>query len=1583
MVDVVTPAPIDQMPLRPKVDPANVPLDRFNPANKVGYGDGDQNDFYAERQALVWTAAYPDVHGSSYTDAVDRLESAVQGLNRSLAEQEMASSSTAVALKEQEAAINLASTAETQEEAAAILLRVTNYDTAVKQAAEENPHMAISQAATTVLNPSLEAELRDVFAFRDYQLGTVAKRVQSRRILDWSFDNYAADFGALLPNPIRFGLGQTKFPESYYGTLHQWNALSTAEKLAQWPKIEQDAWDAASMFDTTGHNALVYHSIIAPFIDQEDEIWARLDLGLDAADTFGTLFGAVRLATVVQRTRRAARMRNAALATGNQRVAGEATARGIAQGEQEAVLEGHPVRTAEDGLPSVQPGLEVPTQSHLVRRLIAEGIVPNDATDVPIERISPLNDTEQAAAIERATLQFGAQGELQGTVRGHELVDGGFNLVIETPAIERVTVPDAMAQLASIETGIRTARTSLRRLANASADGADVTGEIAAVTNQIDALKARRKLISDSIRKATTSEAGGGPPVTSIDILGTGTNTVRKRFNWTVDDAGKLDFKENAIGLVAHHLGSQETRADNVINGITALGANIANQQRRLFGIVSEEIRSIENALSSGWFRRLIGKDEKQRVGAVLLKGDKEKRVFSDVELFEGIETPELGLVRLQQHEIDAYRSIRNLFDDLWLMLDRTQREDLRFGGFSALMAKHISKDGTVRPITIFGKARHGDISHTVPTIGANRITHALDATTGDIRDLSILTTLDDDLAAGRKGFIELKQDFIQGDGTHYKYALVDVDYLGDIKSARNTFDIPAKTLDYRQGYVPKMIADHVGFVVETQGRIVRNGISEDGVQTYRGFTSRAEAEIYVNRKVAEGNPDVKYEIKNLTDPDYKNANPEAHDFITQQLFSGAFAGHRTDGVFRIGLEGMEAGRMSAYEAIRRYADYISRHAPMHSFKQGMIKRFLENVTRSDGTRALAVKWDWSSELRMDPSNPRYRSVVAMQDWMRNVFAVPVTEERAFAKFTSTLGYALDRVIWNKIAGQKRFGAGITSWAQHKLLNSPWARDPVQQAKSFTFDMMLGMFNPVQYIVQSAGMAVPLSLHPIEGAAAMPKFLALRTLWKMDTAENAAKVAGMMGLDADEFVHTWQAYRRSGFIDSILENADFGNYVASSHGYYSPGWWKTVKEKGRIFYNMGELNNRTFAWAMAHDRLMAKNGWNPTKSLSTEQLFEVNKEAWRLSMNMNQANKARWQQGIPALPTQFMQVTARFYENMFSAFLKKNKGGKWTKTEAATAFGMSTLMFGAANWGIDEFNTQFESWLVDPQGPFGLDPEKDAATIAAARGGLVEMMAFNALGWTPDVADRLSLGSGVNMIYENLWKPLINFTFEDDASEIASMILGASMSAGSRVHKAGAAMIELFRSDIVGGQMDVNTIGSAALDLASITSTVSNANKAYLWNQLNQVVDIRTGQPFGMSPPSENPGMIFLQAVGISPLDIEKYYIVQTKVRDREKQHKELADAYAAAFRKLYTSGEVVDQFTRQRLQRTMAIALAGMSPEERAKMMQRMQKTWTEKDKIENLQKKLYEQVLGSDVDEARDAAADAAILEATKRSN
>lgn len=1564
--------------------------------NEVGLGTGNTNQFYSERTGLLWNEIN-DVRGTELSQSLVTARETLDRVSGKVSQLEMVQASKSALKMSKEAMLAQLEDARVanDKEAADFSTAGAQYLASLEVKADAFPQETIALATAERLAPDQPMSVKDTIAFKEYQNGTVAQRMGDQGFLSWGTDNYLADAAALFLIPGRtlagqMDVGNSAWFGSYYTRLKLWNQMSLADQSREWKQLEQDIADAS------GDNKLVYASLILPFVDKDDAIWAKIDSGLDITAVGATLFAGVRLYKAIGVLSKYQKVRSTANLAGNPNMAGKLVTAEIKRGNPEAIVEGHPVNLPDQAetAPNLVPDVAYPTQNTLVEELIANGIIRDGAGDIPVADIPRLNDSEAALAAEKRRQLVGDSGEIVSET----IDDVGMEITLRKPSLVEKPESVVRKERAELRKEIKARRAELAvALADGNAEKAKVL--LGAVETAVAQDKALTKAINTS--KAMKKS---GIKVTSLKVPG-GPEEVKVRFNWTVDDVGLLNFEEADIGIVGHYMGSQELRLDKILKGQSALGTFISAQQRGLLGHIfrkEKQIRSTlrgNNPLTSGVLH-LAGKNEVRRVDSVLLRGDELQTTFSDTQLLEGIETSE-GLLRLNEREIQAYKDTRDLYNSLWRMLNKTRRDDLAFAGQSSFRVNHVSKDGTLRKVNVFGKG--DEFSTNSPmhrdVLGTDiRATHVIDGRSGDVVEISTVVDLEKDIAAGKRAYVKLKEPFIQGDGKYYNYVLVDIEKVGAGRKAKQALDLPEQVLEYRNGYVPKIVATPVNFVVEQTADMIVNGAKVRDTRVLRGFRNRAEADAFVEQKTASyldrlgGPPEpdsgpMSWVVNDLNE-NYRRNNPEKMEFINSNLFHGAFGGHRTDGTFKVGLDGEVAVRQSAYESLRLYGDFVARNAPMHQYKSSMIRRFLNSIKdQASGKSMLDVPWDWTSKITLANSDPRYKGAKAMQDWMKATFAVPISEERQFERFTRTLAHSLDRIIYKDKLGNKRWGASLALKTQEKLTASRWAKDPFQAAKGFTFDMMLGMFNPAQAVIQSAGMAVPLSLHPIEGVMAMPKFGALRGLWQMSNVDDAALAAKAMGLSEHEFRPMWQAFRRSGIPESVIENADFGHYVTSQHGYYSTGMLTKLRETGRMFYTLGELNNRTFAWTMGYERMMKEHGWSRVAQLTDKQLQIVNEEALRIGMNMTQANRAAWQQGIGALPTQFMQVTAKYYENLFAGFFNVNKGGKWSRQEAFTSFFYSTLAFGAAGWSADELIADFENYLTDPQGPFALDREKNKDVLAAAKGGFMEMVAGRALGWTPDISDRIALGSGINMIAENIVTPMIDFFFKGDVSGLPKMMLGASYTMNTRVHNAVASTWELFSTDIVTGNFTEEQVLRATLEVAQVASSGSNLLKAYTWANANDVVIPGTGERLGMVPAGStiDPTVLALKALGFDPLALEEYYTIDRKSKEYDKLKTEISGQVSKELRALYLdTGLLENPETRKAAQARMAVWVQRLDEGDREDVLNRAIDILDEDPKTEKLIEKIFNRLMNMEEgsDEARAASSEMQALESKNLS-
>jgi hypothetical protein len=1385
---------------------------------------------------------------------------------------------------------------------------------AQQQAAIANPERAAAVAVVEANAPwDMPEPERNSRSFMEYQLKTVADNVGEKAWI-FSRDSYAADAAALLVNPIRTIFGQSKAGTvlgldrfGYYNFTVEFNKLPLQQKEAMWDTV------IARLKEAAGGNDLLFFGLVHPLIYPSQigsgvGTMPQIDAVFDIID-FGSTVGAFKLARLLKN--KLAYRSRALTVHGNPAEAGRATVKGIKAGDPDAIADGSPIPTPEG-----TPGLSPPTQLNIVAELERTGrLAPGE--DV-VARGVPLTHAEQTTAVGRRKEALVATGaEILSTDVNPEGVK--FTYELRQPDFT-VSVTDLSARK---EEGKRMLEGLLneQKLLIAGSEPGQNAERLAELRGQINDLRRWDEQLTQSI-------AGGA---TKADLEVTKPVTIEKTMLFTEDDVGKLNFRDVNVGFYTHFLGTPESRVGKLFEGLVSYATNMRQQQRRLFGYFDKEVKKLRRDF-------MFHGKQADELNDLLLTGDRLQKRFKDQELRDGVTVDGVGFVSFNPKQIEAYNKVRDLYDDLYVLADRMKRDELVFGGYEMFFGALVDDTGTIqKQIKIFGKTN--DVKFTPPINGYDsRVASVIDlrVSSGTSKglpvDLNSLPDLDARLNKKQYGFVQLNTPVRQGDGREYGYALVEVDMMGDIPSVRGAH-LPDNPLDYRRGYVPKLAQENVRWIVEKPKKTFRDGVEISDSRIMRGFETEAEADIYRQQRIAAGkDPGEKQQIT----PSWRNdvRNKEKVEFMDNALFKGAFVGHRHESsTFRIGLDGKEATRVSSFDALQRYADYVASYTPMHLYKQATIKRF---INEAKGFLSIVGKWD----SPLNGSGDEWARLKAMQDWMKSSFAVPTTEEHMFAKFTDKMLGFLEKAIYNIPEGKQRKGTNTLKAMHHWISTSRSAEDPVSFVKGITFDLLLGMFNPAQLFIQSAGIFIPTTIRPLDAMKAIPEFMFLRSAIHANDFKSAARAASKIGLNGRKMETMLHALHRSGIPDSILENADFGHYAGTHGAWYSQSVINTVREKGRFFYNHGELNNRIMPFVMAFNSKAKEHGWDLTKKLNDAQLNEVVQESLRLNTNMTAANKAKWQDGILGMPTQFWQQTHKYYENLFYGLvgsdsslgrkLGTKKENQWTRAESMTALGMNLVMFGAAGYGIDEWTESFDRYLVSEDG-LNLDPEKDRSIIAAMRGGFYELATLKGLGFEVDVTDRMGPASGSSIIYEKLIKPMGEAAAEGKLGEALGVaFLGPTNTTMTRTLEAGKKFVNLMASDAEFMTWDMNTLAATLTGMAGVSTSITNLERALAWSAANDILNNRNLPLSIIENGTEIPtSLVLIKAAGFDPLAKEKMEKLLRQKTASEKDKASMAQNIADEYRRLFLSrdeGTLGSPVQMEIIQRRIALRKAKIA---------------------------------------------------------
>lgn len=205
--------------------------------------------------------------------------------------------------------------------------------------------------------------------------------------------------------------------------------------------------------------------------------------------------------------------------------------------------------------------------------------------------------------------------------------------------------------------------------------------------------------------------------------------------------------------------------------------------------------------------------------------------------------------------------------------------------------------------------------------------------------------------------------------------------------------------------------------------------------------------------------------------------------------------------------------------------------------------------------------------------------------------------------------------------------------------------DPVRLLRSFAFNAKLGLFNPVQILVQTQNYATIAGIAGFQHAAG-GTFGAFIHGWS-----NINRTEGFLG-KLDEMA-VKMGYGKTGDwleANKILRETGFehvsGEYAMADnvqHKFIGNDWGNFLNA-GQAFFRAGEKASRLGAWYTAYREFREIH---PTGAISDTQRAEMLKRADLLNSNMTRASNSALNTGVASLPMQFMTYTQRTAELMF------------------------------------------------------------------------------------------------------------------------------------------------------------------------------------------------------------------------------------------------------------------------------------------------------------------------------------------------
>lgn len=774
-----------------------------------------------------------------------------------------------------------------------------------------------------------------------------------------------------------------------------------------------------------------------------------------------------------------------------------------------------------------------------------------------------------------------------------------------------------------------------------------------------------------------------------------------------------------------------------------------------------------------------------------LAKGNTDSKVYSIAELQTGDVIK--GIRGLDDKEVAAYYSVRQIYDELYNLYDETLVRQVTTDGYKAV--KGIGTKG--------GKAEEFIAKPITRVTGTVR--RMLDLESGSGIDLSSALKKVKDMPDQYQLVKFVTPHRRKGPKTYeYEYGIVPKSNIGEA---------PQTVLQYRQGYVPQITknARYVGMeVTET----VRNGVRNPrGYILTHVFDSDTDARLWRETMQANG----KETVVGTRDELLRQAGGESSEQLAarkaalQTLDSpwemnsigGLYSGERATRPIYYSSENLSREFVAPLEALQRNMSYVGHTYPINEFRMQLIKQFEKVAGKS-----LSDPSNWNSPLLRSSSDDRHiNGLQFMQDYIRTIMRMPTQSENAASSILNGVARTFEGV---PIAG------GVVSKGIYSAADYPLA----SKLKAGAYHGLLGMGNFSQLVVQAFGASVALSLHPIRGAGAMRQFMSMqlaRIPFIKNDPKAIAAIAKGTGMSTDDFVRLMDDWEQSGILQSLRSNADLN--VSEANAFFSRGAINSLLEAGTLPVRGGENFTRTVSWLIARSKKMDELR-DAGRAATAADMADVLKESYRLSLNLSRANKATWQSGFVSIPTQFYQITAKWWSEVVLGAV--GRPSSFTRAETYKILGTSLGLYGAyaVPFGPEKIVPGLLSMM-------GVEPgELDEKTLTLARGGLVDLTTAAIFGVPLEISSRTSMAAGVSSIYKS-WV---------EEGNIHEVLSAASGVLPQRFIEAMRVVVPVTSTSLKEAKFTVEDAAIVLKEVSGLATGPRSMVDAYMMLKLNQMI---------------------------------------------------------------------------------------------------------------------------------------------------
>lgn len=860
-----------------------------------------------------------------------------------------------------------------------------------------------------------------------------------------------------------------------------------------------------------------------------------------------------------------------------------------------------------------------------------------------------------------------------------------------------------------------------------------------------------------------------------------GSEQVTETLTLSLDDVGT--YEATTMNMWKEHVLSPNAalRVNESLEEFVASGIRLDSAQARLLNHFRDlYAKATKEVLGPLGLKGLnpLSRRRLDQIGHVLMIGDTRGEVFNYRQLKAGVDG-----VKLDDKQIEGYFKLRKLMDTFWHIRNVEKRNEKMTLGY-----KHIHVTDDIQEV---GKP-FADYQAAKSSIVASQPKRIFD--TKNMKDIMV------------EG-LDLEAEYEKGNRL---VRLEEASSFQTLKDARRSYalvpaesirELPMKVIPYKQGYVPKYNKNVIALVKEFKTIDIDGKPTVINTGTHRAFDNFSDAQM----------------MEKQLNFDAKGTGVEYRAVLDRQLEAearlsggegasggGMFTGSRKGEDLAFGWEGNKIERTGTFESISRAMSNLARFIPRNEWRMGVQQKVVNTANKILPPNRHVTHFNDILKLG-DTSQERFLKKLHKQveTWM----GFPSKQEQIWSSFVQGV---YERLIGSGLLKSGGKTSSIVGYVRDK--------NPIQAARAFAFDTLLGWFNPIQTWVQAQGAAVAISQ---VGVHEWPKVFGLQSAlaqagW-FENSQLARLVAKASGLDADEFVALHKAWIRSGLQDSVLTTAD---HAAAMEGRGTTmDALSRLNEKGLLFYRTGELFNRRVSFVSAYKQFVKDN---PGKKLDDIAIKQILKRANDYMLNLTKANRAAWQEGILGIPTQFLQVGAKTLETLFGF------NRTMTAAERMKLLSGQVFLYGAAGIPLGNLGASMLAGLMGYKDQNDVDKHMPPEVRKVLNEGFTGLATLSIFGIDIEIGKRSSLTGSVTDFVDKM-------LFDDEPT--AKALFGAFGVGASRFWDAMRATYTFSYDAAVNRTIEdpIKTVRR----FAKTASSWNNVEKALLMHNLNMMLNSR------------------------------------------------------------------------------------------------------------------------------------------------